>query len=198
MKLKAKFSRVYQVAKTWLIWNWRMSHLGRRTVLGKCRRTVNPAAISLGNYVTICEDWMICDLTPESQSKSPKVRIGDWCMILDNFQCNASESVEIEHHVLMAGGVFISDSDHVVDPDGEHTTKCDLLVTKPVVIEHDCWLGQNAVILKGVRVGHHSIVAANAVVTKDVEPCSIVAGVPARVIGTTRKAAKHPVGITHE
>jgi len=36
-------------------------------------------------------------------------------------------------------------------------------------------------------VGHHSIVAANAVVTKDVAPCSIVAGVPARVIGSTRK-----------
>jgi virginiamycin A acetyltransferase len=57
-----------------------------------------------------------------------------------------------------------------------------------VVVEHDCWLGQNAVVLKGVRIGHHSIVGANSVVAEDVPPCSIAGGVPARVIGSTRRA----------
>jgi acetyltransferase-like isoleucine patch superfamily enzyme len=54
------------------------------------------------------------------------------------------------------------------------------------VIEHNCWLGVNAVVLKGVRIGHHSTVGANAVVTRDVPPRSVVAGVPARVIGSQK------------
>lgn len=167
------------------MWRWRLGHLGHRSTVGKCRRTVNPRVISLGKYVNLCSDWMICDLLPGTSGGRLKVQIGDCCTILDGFQCNAAESVEIQHHVLIASGVLISDSDHIVDPNGEHTTFCRQLVTKPVVIEHDCWIGQNAVILKGVTVGHHSIIGANAVVTRDVPPCSIAAGVPSRIIGRT-------------
>jgi acetyltransferase-like isoleucine patch superfamily enzyme len=185
LTIQQTMARAFRVMKTWLTWNWRLGHLGRRSILGRCHRTVNPRTLSVGDYVTICDLWMICDLAPEKGKDAPKVKIGDWCMILDGFQCNVAQSVEIEHHVLIAGRVLISDSDHVVDADGEHTTRCHRLITSPVVIEHDCWIGQNAVILKGVRVGHHSVVGANAVVTKDVPPCSIVAGVPARIIGHT-------------
>ena len=49
-------------------------------------------------------------------------------------------------------------------------------------IEDDIWIGANAVILPGVTIGHHSVVAAGAVVTKDVPPHSLVAGVPAKII----------------
>ncbi len=54
--------------------------------------------------------------------------------------------------------------------------------TKPAVIGNDVWIGQNAVIMDGVHVGDGAIVAAGAVVTKDVPPYAIVGGVPARVI----------------
>ncbi|HEX2060498.1 MAG TPA: acyltransferase [Thermoanaerobaculia bacterium] len=54
----------------------------------------------------------------------------------------------------------------------------------PVRIGDCCFIGVNAVILKGVTIGAHSIVGAGAVVTHDIEPYSIVAGVPARKIGT--------------
>lgn len=57
----------------------------------------------------------------------------------------------------------------------------------PVVIEEDCWIGSHAVILKGVTVGTGAVVAAGAVVTGDVPPYAIVAGVPARVIGDRRE-----------
>jgi acetyltransferase-like isoleucine patch superfamily enzyme len=59
-----------------------------------------------------------------------------------------------------------------------------LIVTAPVVIEDDVWLGTNAVVLPGVTVGRGSIVGAGAVVTADVPPFSVVAGVPARLIRT--------------
>ncbi|MEW6366361.1 MAG: acyltransferase [Acidobacteriota bacterium] len=51
-----------------------------------------------------------------------------------------------------------------------------------LVIERNCWFGAYAVVLDGVRIGHDSIIGAGAVVTKDIPPCSIAAGVPARVI----------------
>lgn len=54
--------------------------------------------------------------------------------------------------------------------------------SRPVVIGNDVWIGEKAVILSGT-IGDGAIIAAGAVVTKDVEPYSIVAGVPARVIG---------------
>lgn len=54
--------------------------------------------------------------------------------------------------------------------------------SKPVVIEDNVWIGEYAAILKGVTVGKGSIVAAHAVVTKDVPPYSIVAGNPAVVV----------------
>lgn len=58
------------------------------------------------------------------------------------------------------------------------------ITAEGIVIEDDCWLGAGAVITDGVRVGKGSVVAAGAVVTKDVPPHSVVAGVPAKVIKT--------------
>lgn len=51
-----------------------------------------------------------------------------------------------------------------------------------IIIEDDCWLGANVVVTRGVTIGAHSVVAAGAVVTRDVGPCSVVGGVPARLI----------------
>ena len=55
-------------------------------------------------------------------------------------------------------------------------------VHKAIFIEHDAWIGANCVITAGVRIGHGAVVGAGSVVTKDVAPNSIVAGVPARLI----------------
>jgi acetyltransferase-like isoleucine patch superfamily enzyme len=57
-----------------------------------------------------------------------------------------------------------------------------LIKSGPVVIEDDVWLGTNAVVLPGVRVGRGAVVGAGAVVTRDVAPFTVVAGVPARPI----------------
>ena len=57
-------------------------------------------------------------------------------------------------------------------------------ISEPVVIERYAWLSFRSIILPGVRIGEGAVVAAGAVVTKDVPPFSIVAGVPAKVIGT--------------
>lgn len=57
------------------------------------------------------------------------------------------------------------------------------LISKgPIIIDDDCWLGFGSEILSGVHIGKHSIVAARAVVTKDVSPYTIVAGNPAKIV----------------
>jgi acetyltransferase-like isoleucine patch superfamily enzyme len=89
--------------------------------------------------------------------------------------------VTVGNHVNLAQGVVVTALNHNfsnpamrIDEQGVSTT--------PVVIGDDIWIGANAVILPGVTVGSHSVVAAGAVVTKDVPPHTLVAGVPAKVI----------------
>ena len=89
--------------------------------------------------------------------------------------------VKIGNNVNLAQGITVTalnhnftDSTKRIDEQG--------VSTNPVTIEDDIWIGANAVILPGVNIGNHSVVAAGAVVTKDVPAHSLVAGVPAKVI----------------
>lgn len=65
----------------------------------------------------------------------------------------------------------------------------------PVIIEDDVLIGANAVVLEGVQVGKGAVVAAGAIVTKDVEPYSVVAGVPAKFVKYTDDKTKEKTGL---
>ncbi len=67
---------------------------------------------------------------------------------------------------------------------GEHVRPDEI---RPVEIGSNVWIGANAMILPGVRIGDDAVVAAHAVVNKDVPDGGVVGGVPARVIGTSRR-----------
>lgn len=93
--------------------------------------------------------------------------------------------VTIGNHVNLAQNITVTALNHIfsdiqkrIDEQGVSTT--------PVVIEDDVWIGANAVILPGVTIGTHSVVAAGAVVTKDVPAGSLVGGVPAKTIKSIR------------
>ena len=186
--MKLLLARVWSLTRTRIFWSWRFHSFGSRSTVGRCRLVCHPKSISIGHHTTLLGDWSLADLSPSATGDRPKIRIGSYCTILHDFQCNASVSVEIQDYVLVAPRVFITDSDHVVDEGGERTTLSKEFRSAPVVIEHDCWLGVNAVVLKGVRIGHHSIIGANAVVTRDVAPYSRVVGAPGRVIGQAKAA----------
>jgi acetyltransferase-like isoleucine patch superfamily enzyme len=178
----SKLFRGWRLLRTGLLWQWRFHELGPRSVVGRCRMVRRAGAVVIGHHSTLGDDWLLVDLDPANRGEKPKIQIGSYCSIMHGFQCNAAVGIEIQDHVLIAPRVFITDSDHLVDPNGEHTTLCDKFISAPVVIEHDCWIGVNAVVLKGVRIGHHSKIGANAVVTKDVPPFSTAVGVPARIL----------------
>lgn len=172
--------RAWLVARTRVVWGWRFHSLGRRSALGRGLEMNNPRAIAIGSRVTIADEFILSDLRP-GQAQCPKISIGDRCTIMYRFQCNAAQSVRIGQDVLIASNVLITDSDHVVEA-GVPTARNPKLVTQPVCIEDNCWLGQNVVIVKGVTVGHDSIVGANSVVTHNIPPYSVAAGNPARVV----------------
>ena len=89
--------------------------------------------------------------------------------------------VTIGSHVNLAQGITVTALNHNFD---DTTKRIDEqgIATKPVVISDDVWIGANAVILPGVTIGRHVVVAAGAVVTKDVPDNTIVGGVPATII----------------
>lgn len=117
----------------------------------------------------------------------PNVYIGDTSRLTIGFDCQINENVFIQgarigNYVLIAPNTAILSNSHAytstempiaLQGETEHTIP---------EIEDGAWLGRNVIILPGVKVGKQSIVAAGAVVTKDIPPYSIAAGVPAKVI----------------
>ena len=89
--------------------------------------------------------------------------------------------VTIGSHVNLAQGITVTALNHNFEESSKRIDEQGV-TTKPVIIGNDIWIGANAVILPGVSIGDQSVVAAGAVVTKDVPPHSLVAGVPAKII----------------
>lgn len=100
---------------------------------------------------------------------------GEYCVFGFN------ESIVIGENVMIAQSVTIRDTDHVFVSTHVPMVRQGISIA-PVKIMNDVWIAHGAVILKGVTIGEGAIVAAGAVVTSDVEPYSIVGGVPAKEI----------------
>lgn len=143
--------------------------------------------IRIGKHVNIG-----CEILSEYNGK---IIIGDYCNIGQNTTIRSVDSIFIGELTAISTGVVICDNNnHPVNPFDREIIR----VTKPgsierswkysnhapIVIERNCWIGENSRVCKGVHIGEGSIVAANAVVTKDVPANCIVAGNPARIVKT--------------
>ena len=118
----------------------------------------------------------------------PVLRIGRNVQLNDAVHIGAVESIEIGDHTLIASRVFISDHNHgnydagapKFDPKVPPIYRA--LVSKPIKIGCNVWIGEQVCILPGVTIGNGAIVGAGSIVTKDVPAQSIVVGNPAKVI----------------
>ncbi len=101
-----------------------------------------------------------------------------------NFGCTflALGGITIEEGVFIAPHCVLATEYHPEDPETRHS-----LLTKPIVIKKNAWIGANATILAGVTIGENAIVAAGAVVSRDVPANTIVGGVPAKEIRQIKK-----------
>jgi acetyltransferase-like isoleucine patch superfamily enzyme len=108
------------------------------------------------------------------------VRIGDRCRIYTGYFGTEPYLVRIGNHCTITSGV------RFITHDGSCWVLRDELANLqdfgPIVVEDNCFIGVNAIILPGVRIGPNSIVGAGSIVTKDVPPEVVVGGIPARVL----------------
>ena len=103
------------------------------------------------------------------------ISIGSGVYINSNLLAMARGGITIEDDVQIAANVQLLTNNH--DPYDRQILTC-----KPVVLKRNCWIGAGATILPGVTVGENAIVGAGSVVTKDVEPNTVVGGIPAKLI----------------
>lgn len=151
--------------------------------LGKNLTILNPQCIFLGKIKGIGDNTYLGPVVESVGVKyNPKIVIGDGTWIGKNCSIASIHSVTIGKDVLFAGHVHITDHSHGYEDIEVPISKQQLISKGPIEIEDQCWLGFGAEVLSGVHIGKHSIVAARAVVTKDVPPYSLVAGNPARII----------------
>ena len=109
---------------------------------------------------------------PEHLEMGDQIDIGEFTHI------RANGGVRIGNRVLIASHVVIASRAHPIA-----LPRYGVVEDAPIVIEDDVWIGAGAIVLPGVTVGRGAVIGAGAVVTRSVEPRTIVAGVPAKEIG---------------
>ena len=161
-----------------------------------------------GNNTSIYEEARINNLKSEKESiifgenshirgefytfpNGGYIKIGSFCYVGENSRIWSSNSIEIGDRVLIAHDVNIFDSNtHPIDPIKRHEhfknisqtgfpEEIDSLEDKPIIIEDDVWVGAKCTIMQGITIGEGSIIGANSIVTKDIEPYKVYAGNPA-------------------
>ncbi len=149
-------------------------HRGRHAVIHSSVRMDTPPyrQFRLGNY-SVVESYACINNAVGDVIIGDHTRIGLHNTIIG--------PVTIGSHVNLAQGITITALNHNFTDTNKRIDEQGVS-TNPVVLEDDIWIGANAVVLPGVSIGAHSVIAAGAVVTKNVPPHSLVAGVPAKII----------------
>ncbi len=137
--------------------------------------------VILGNGVTIGRGACIRPSSYYGMDPGQGIEVGEGSAIGAYCWIGASGHVRIGRDVLFGPRVVLIPENHNFD-DLEATIKSQGVTRAGIEIGDNCWIGCNVTILSGVTIGHGSIVAAGAVVRGNVEPYSIVGGVPAKLI----------------
>lgn len=163
-------------------------HVGKGTRFNRTIYTKGGKCIEIGCNC-IFHRGTIIDAWEKFREKSyqPSITIGNDCSFGAYTHVSASNRVSIGNNVLTGAFVIISDNNHGrfdMDDVAIPPLERNLHTKGEVIIEDDVWLGDKVAILSGVHIGKGAIVAANAVVTHDVPPYTLSAGVPAKIIKT--------------
>ena len=154
--------------------------------LGKDYSVMNPKYMEIGDNFSSLDRFRIEAWDSyRIQKFSPSIKIGDNVIFNTDIHIGCVDKIEIGDNCLFASRIYITDHHH-----GEPTAAMlklapqdRPLVTKgPVIIENNVWVGEGVAIMPNVTIGRNSIIATNAVVTKDVPANCVVAGVPAKII----------------
>lgn len=122
------------------------------------------------------------DILLQSRTPAARISIGAKTILSNNVSLVACDQIVIGERCLIGDLVTITDSDfHELSPEQRHEGAGQ---TAPVCIGDNVWLGSRVVVLKGVTIGDGAVIAAGAVVVRDIPPRALAGGVPAKVLRT--------------
>lgn len=159
----------------------RFASCGKNTVIARPRYVNTPRRIRMGADVYIGKGSSLC-IVRGADGRPGEIKVGDRVWVTSRLTVYAEKRVVIEDNVLIAGGVFISDASR------GHATAEVPYRDQPnedaaeIVIGEGSWLGQNCVIMPGVKIGRRCIIGSNSVVTRSLPPGSVAVGAPARIV----------------
>jgi acetyltransferase-like isoleucine patch superfamily enzyme len=145
---------------------WYVRVFGPRIRIGRFAHVVG----AHGQIVNLCS-W-------DTDGARGEIEVGDHCLICPGVRLSAATRIEVGDDCMLASGVTISDADWHDLRDRTQPVGA----TRPVRLERNVWIGERAMLTKGVTIGENSIVGAGAVVADDVPANSIAVGNPARVV----------------
>ena len=151
--------------------------LGQGVVLGRGSEILRfPANVAVGSGTIIKKNVQICACNEAARIDiGPSSTIGDYCYIY------ASENISIGSNCLIAPFCYLVDGNHGTERGTP--IRQQPLVTGPITIGDDVWLGARVAVMPHINIGDGAVVAAGAVVTKPIPPYELWGGVPARKLG---------------
>lgn len=153
--------------------------------------------IVIGDYSRVCNATLIC-------KANAKLTLGNYSVVQDHVFLRCAQEISIGNFVGIAeNSVVVDNNTHRLGLENwiEHRVRVapggpgypglgngwELSDSDPIRIEDGVWIGANCTVLKGVTIGEGAVVARGSIVTKDVEPHTLVAGLPAKPIKTLEK-----------
>jgi len=156
-------------------------HLGRRaTFMKPWHVEIFGGPVSLGDYANVIaspDKKVRFTIWPEFGEKG-RIKIGDYCLICPGVRISAATEIIMGNSCMIAQGACITDSDW----HGIYDRSMPIGQAEAVGIGDNVWIGDSAIICKGVNIGDNSIIGAGSVVTKDIPPNVIAAGNPSVVV----------------
>ena len=142
--------------------------------------SVHGAHVRVGNnlHVVTAKDRRVVLSSWHFEEHQGHITIGDHCLICPGVRIDSASSVEIGDSCMLAAGAYATDADWHDIYDRTRT----IGTTRPVTLEANVWIGDGAVVCKGVTIGENSVIGAGSVVTTDIPPNVIAAGNPAKVV----------------
>jgi acetyltransferase-like isoleucine patch superfamily enzyme len=164
---------------------------GGKNIKLQCPISIHgPEHITIGNGFTAGSNLLIEAFKEHHTLKdvnyyTPAIDIGDNVSFYHYVHIGCVNCVSIGNNVMLAGKVFITDHFHgeiSIEAIKEAPNRRKVISKGPVIIEDNVWVGEGVAIMPNVTIGKNSIIGANAVVTSDIPPDCVAAGVPAKVI----------------
>jgi acetyltransferase-like isoleucine patch superfamily enzyme len=187
----------YETKRTRLVWGWRLGYLGHGSIIERNVRITGSRRVKIGSNTKLSFGCSVL-----TASDKDYVTIGDSSHIsrsacldaaggfieIGNFVYVGAYSVigghggcKIGNDCQIAAFCYIIATNHIFD-NPSIPIRLQGNESRGVEIHEDCWLGNGVSVLDGVMVGHGCVLAAHCVVTKNTEPYSVMAGVPARLL----------------